>query len=366
MAIRGITFSKQSVSSNDDSHIYKTLFNGRNGRTKGCKMTFATDDIYISNGYFFAANRLVEISSTETISTPVVSTGTLYCRLVFEVDLSKVNTNTEFNQGYFKILSSSTDYPEIIQEDLEEGGNVYQLPFAKFAKTIEGIGSFVSELETIAHQPASANKTIYVSKSGNDASGDGSESLPFATIQHAIDSISKNLDNREITINVASGTYAEDIVISGFYGGTLRFSFGTVTISTLSVYEACVIISGSALTIAAAGNTYGLYCHRGANVICQIPLTISGSTNGIYAVFGSHFEGNRAVTVNSCTYAVVSMYASYVYITSLTGSKNNNGVQASAGIVSLGSITSAMASTVYVTSAGGRIYTGAQSSVPAY
>ena len=363
MAIRGITFSKQSVSSNDDSHIYKVLLNGKKGKTKGCKMTYGTDDIYISSGYFLASNRLIQITSTETVATPGV-TGTTYCRLVFEIDLTKTNSTTSFEQGHFKILSSTSAYPELMQQDLEEGGNIYQLPFAKFVKTTSGISSFISELEIIGHNPN--NASVYVSTSGNDASGDGSESYPFRTIQRAIDSISKDLNNKEITINVASGTYAEKIEVAGFYGGTLRFSFGTVTINTISVYESNIIITGTQLTVSAAGNTYGVYCHRGANVICQIPLIVTGSTNGVYAVFGSKFSGNRTVTVNSCTYAVVSMYASYVYISALTGSKNNNGVQASSGIASIGSIDSAVATTLYVTSAGGRIYNGAQSNVPAY
>lgn len=363
MAIRGITFSKQSVSSNDDSHVYKVILNGKNGRTKGCKMTFGTDDIYISSGYFFASNRMVQITSTETIPTPVV-TSTTYFRLVFEIDLTKTNSATAFEQGYFKIISSASTYPELIQEDLENGGNIYQLPFARFTKTTSGINSLVSELEIIGHNPD--NATIYVSTSGNDASGDGSESYPFRTIQRAINSISKDLNNKEITINVSSGTYSEDVEVSGFYGGTLRFYFGAVTINTFSVYESCIICSGTSLTIAAGGKTYGFYCHRGANVICQLPLTVTGSTNGVYAVFGSRFAGNRAITINSCTYAVTSMYASYVYITSLAGTKNNNGVQAAAGIVSIGSIDSSAATTLYITTAGGRIYTGAQANTPVY
>lgn len=364
MAVRGITFSKQTVSSNDDSQIFKVLLNGRKGRIKGCEMTFGTDDIYISDGYFFIINRLVEVASMETVSTPVVATGTTYCRLVFEADLTQTNTPTAFEQGSFKILTSTTDYPELTQEDVESGGYVYQLPFARFVKTIEGISSFVSELETIGI--AQGNETIYVSTSGNDASGDGSESYPFKTIQHALDTLPKDLGNRDITINVASGTYAEDIVASGFYGGTLRFAFGTVTINTISVYESCIILAGTALTLSAGGKTYGFYCHRGSNVICQIPITINGSTNGVYALFGSRFAANREVTVNSCTYAVVSMYAAQIYISSLAGSKNNNGVQASAGIASIGSVAAGLATTVYLTSAGGRIYTGAQASVPSY
>lgn len=364
MAIRGITFSKQSVSSNDDSHVYKVFLNGRKGRTRGCRMTYSTDDIYISDGYFFAANRLLEVSSTETITTPVVSSGTTYCRLVFEIDMTKTNANAEFNQGYFKVLSSTASYPDITQEDLEDGGNVYQLPFAQFTKTVDGIGSFVAQLETIGTIPQDA--TIYVSKSGSDASGDGSESYPFATIQHAIDSIPKNLDNNDITINVASGTYAEDVLVSGFYGGTLRIEFETVAINTLTIYETSVILNGTALTLAASGKTYGLHCHRGANVICQLSVVINGAVNGLFVAYGSRFSGRNTITINSCTYAVSTMFSGYAYIVTLAGSKNNNGIQAAAGIASIGSIDSAMASTLYVTTAGGRIYNGAQASVPAY
>lgn len=363
MAIRGITFSKQSVSSNDDSHIYKLLLAGRKGRTKGCKMTFGTDDIYISDGYFFASNRLIEISSAETIATPMIATGTKYCRLVFEIDLTKTNTTTAFEQGYFKILTADSDYPAITQEDLEDGGNVYQLPFARFLKTVEGIGSFVSELESIGN-PAD-NTTIYVSASGNDASGDGSASLPFRSIQKAIDSISKNLANREVTINIASGTYSENIEVAGFYGGTLRFELGEVVIKSFVLYETNVIINGTSLTLNASGNIYGFRCHRGANAIFQCALTVNGSTNGVFVSYGSRFSC-RSVAVNSCTNAVVCNFAAQLYIGTLTGSKNNNGVSCSGGVASFESVLASMASTLYATTAGGRIYTGAQASVPSY
>ena len=363
MAIRGITFSKQSVSSNDDAHINKLLLGGRKGKTKGCKMTFGADDIYISEGYFFAANRLIEVSSIETVATPVVSSGTTYCRLVFEIDLTKTNASSAFNQGYFKILSSTTDYPSITQQDLENGGNVYQLPFAKFTKTVSGIGSFVSELEAIGHLEKTA---IYVATSGNDASGDGSENYPYKTIQKAIDSIPKDLENHEITINIASGTYAEEVVVSGFHGGSLRLAFGSVTVTTLSIYESNVILSGTSLTIASNGKTYGLYVHRASNAICQLPITINGATNGLFVGYGSRFAGRNTITINSCTYAATASYAAQLYAIALEGSKNNNGVMASAGIATIGSIVASMASTLYVTAAGGRIYTGSQASVPSY
>lgn len=325
-------------------------------------MTFGKDDIYISEGYFFAANRLIQISSPETIATPVITAGTTYCRLVFELDMRQVNTNSEFNQGYFKILTSTSNYPDILPEDIENGGNIYQLPFAKFVKTVNGIASFVDELETIGITPIS-DSIIYVSTSGSDAAGDGTESAPFASIQRAIDSIAKNIGDRSITINIASGTYTEDIVISGFYGGILRLAFGNVTIKSLTVYETHVYMSGTALILAASGKTYGIYLHRAANVISQVPITVNGAVNGIYATFGSTFAGNQAIVVNSCTYAIAAMYTAHVYISALSGSRNNNGIQVIAGIASLGSIAAGIASTEYITGNGGRIFTGSQSSV---
>lgn len=363
MAFRGITFSKQTVSSNDDAHVFGLILAGRNGKTKGCGMTFTTDNIFISEGRFFAANRMIEITSPETISTPVV-TSTTYFRLVFEIDLTKANTTSDFAQGYFKILSSATDYPAIVQEDLENGGSVYQLPFARFTKTVAGIGLFASELETIG--VAAKDETIYVAKSGNDASGDGSADYPFATIQHAIDSVQKDLGGREIIINVASGTYSEDVEISGFHGGSLRLAFATVTVGSISIYESNVIFTGTQLTFAASGKTYGLYVHRGSNVICQLALIINGATNGLFVGYGSRFAGRNTITINSCTYAATASYAAQLYVITLEGSKNNNGVMASAGFASIGSIAAAMASTLYVTAAGGRIFTGSQSSVPLY
>lgn len=364
MAIRAVTFSKQAVSSNDDSHIYKMLFGGRKGRTKGCKMTFGVDDIHISEGCFMASNRLVEITSTETITSPVVSSGTTYFRLVFEINLAQSNTLEEFRQGYFKVISAATDYPVLTQQDLDNGGSVYQLPFARFTKTISGIGNFVSELETIGYAPN--NMTVYVATFGNDASGDGTESYPYRTIQHAINSIPKNLNDREITISIDSGTYNEKVLVSGFYGGMLRFNMGAVSVKTFTVYESGIIISGTSLTLAANGETYGFHAHLGSNVICQLPLTINGSVNGLFAGYGSRFSGRNTITINSCTYAVNVSYAAQLYIITLAGSKNNNGVYAAAGIASIGSIDSAIASTLYATTAGGRIYTGSQASVPAY
>lgn len=146
--IRGITFADQLTTSDDFAHLQHKWFNGANGSTKGCKVTADADNLYVGAGYFLISGRLVRIVGTETIESDVVSVKT-YCKLVFEIDLSKVNTTTVFAQGYFKILSSTSEYPTLTQEDLDADGTIYQIEFARFVKTTTSITEFKSTLESV-------------------------------------------------------------------------------------------------------------------------------------------------------------------------------------------------------------------------
>lgn len=141
--IRGITFADQLTTSDDFSHLQNKWFNGVSGVTKGCAVTADTDNVYVAPGYFLIAGRLVRIVGTETIASEVVEVNKYYS-LVFEIDLSKTNSATQFNQGYFKFLSSVSAYPTLIKEDLDNGGTVYQMEFARFVKTTTAITSFKS------------------------------------------------------------------------------------------------------------------------------------------------------------------------------------------------------------------------------
>lgn len=149
MSVRGITFEKQSTFSKDFAHYQYTFLNHANGITKGCEITHDNDNIYITDGYFIVFGRFVKIDGTETIVTDEVLSGTKYCRLVFEIDLTKTNTVDTFLQGAFKVLSDISTYPTLTQEDLDAGGNIYQLSFCKFTKTSVGIANFVKEVSAL-------------------------------------------------------------------------------------------------------------------------------------------------------------------------------------------------------------------------
>jgi hypothetical protein len=142
--IRGITFDKQLMKSKDHAHEVNYYYGGDLGITKGCEVLENVDgNLVVSDGYFIIKGRLIGIEGDEIIEVPSVPSGTLYSTLVFEIDLTKENTISEFNQGVFKILSDASDYPTLIQEDLDNGGEVYQFEFVRFENSVSGIDNMV-------------------------------------------------------------------------------------------------------------------------------------------------------------------------------------------------------------------------------
>ena len=104
--------------------------------------------VSIGVGVFFACCRLVYVTSPEGIGIPSVPAGqTQYMRVVFEANLNQTNTEAEFMQGSFKVLTDTSAYPALTQEDINTGGTLHQMPFMKLRVDSTGIiaGSFTDE-----------------------------------------------------------------------------------------------------------------------------------------------------------------------------------------------------------------------------
>lgn len=163
--VNGITFSEQLITSANFAHFMYIFLNMANGVTKGCGVSHANGKIYVQKGYFMEFGRMVQIIGVEEIESPDVLSGQLYCKVVFEIDLSKTNTADEFNQGYFKTLTSATEYPDVIREDLDNDGTLYQMPWCQYIKKADGISEFrdlrdILNLESI-WSAVSAQNTQY-------------------------------------------------------------------------------------------------------------------------------------------------------------------------------------------------------------
>lgn len=137
--LRGEVFSEQVFDNECFAHFINTFLNKKNGVTKGCNLTSTKNSVTINAGYFCVQGRFLRVVGSDTLQ---VASGTEYCKIVCEIDLSQVNTETEFLQASFKILTSSKSYPTLTKQNLEEGGTIYQFEFAQFQNTTNGITNF--------------------------------------------------------------------------------------------------------------------------------------------------------------------------------------------------------------------------------
>ena len=142
--IRGITFSEQAFYSADFAHYQNFFLNQNCGITKGCQVTQDGTAVTIGTGYFIACGRLLNVEEAEVI-TEVSGFESGYNRIVYEIDLSKENTIEEFQQGSIKVLHTE----ELLQEDLDASGVIYQMPFCHFQWSGTEISDFLIDAPTL-------------------------------------------------------------------------------------------------------------------------------------------------------------------------------------------------------------------------
>ena len=217
--------------------------------------------------------------------------------------------------------------------------------------------------------------SIYVSPTGSDTTGDGTSSNPYNTWGKALSQIPKNLNGYYAQINIAPGTYNENVTIAGYFGGRILLALsGTVTVTSLASDYGSFVDCSSTVTL----NVEWLYALRngfiffGSGVTVNVTgeSTLGGLPNiSVCSNAGSTIYMSGTVDISNNT--GVCIYTgggnSSVYIGTLTGSNNTGiGLRAYTGsTIKYGSSTLG-ASTATHTSSGGRIYSGAQTNIPNY
>ena len=200
------------------------------------------------------------------------------------------------------------------------------------------LGDLVSTLSgDVADLATTADITYYVATTGSDTTGDGTSGLPFATIQHAIDLLPQII-NHVVTINVASGTYAETVTISGFVGKGKLVLVGNYTtpenqlvnnfkISSCSIF---VNLQGFKLTATAVSGVDVTYCTA---VYLQY-LDILGSTGTVAGVSFSYSKGAVfSCEISNRDEAIRLLNVSHILSQICSGSGNVIGLYASLGSV---------------------------------
>lgn len=161
------------------------------------------------------------------------------------------------------LLTRDGDISDTSIEELEPIDTKYPVPSAgESAKVFMGkVKKYIEDTK-----PLDADMTVYVATTGSDTTGDGTSSNPYETITYALSTIPKNLGDHTATINVADGTYAEDVKASGFYSGFLTIcssaenSFNAnCVVQSLAVWTCFANVKLQGLTVAEETNKNAIH-----------------------------------------------------------------------------------------------------------
>lgn len=142
--LKGHVFKEQIFGNQIFALFINTFLNGKNGVSNnyknGMAVTYNGSTLTVQSGAICIQGRFLE----EDTSTDIAAgTDTSFCKLVLEINLNKQNTESEFNQGSYKIVKSTTGYPTLTQNDIiENNSGVYQYELARFKTGTNGITDF--------------------------------------------------------------------------------------------------------------------------------------------------------------------------------------------------------------------------------
>lgn len=201
--------------------------------------------------------------------------------------------------------------------------------------------------------------TVYVSTSGNDTSGAGTSASPYRTITKALSVLPKNLNGKNVIIDIATGTYSESVVIKGYSNGTLVLSgaYGrTATIDSLEVNSSICEVRTISLRLSSGGITVT----NGATLLCTGAVTVADAEHGLYVLNGSTCRMYSQLSVSNTTIAGIhAAGASRVYVLNISGSDNAAVVISEEGsVVAYGSTNISVNTLAFISRSGGRVLTG--------
>lgn len=143
--LKGQVFKEQIFENQIFAVFINTFLDGKDGIINGYKnsmaVTAGSNSVTVQSGAICIQGRFLEEDIGSTIAT---GTDTAFCSLVVEIDLDKVNTETDFAQGYYKVLKSTSNYPVLTKNDIvNTNSGVYQYELARFKTSLNGISDFV-------------------------------------------------------------------------------------------------------------------------------------------------------------------------------------------------------------------------------
>lgn len=142
--LKGHVFSRQLFGNPIFALFINTFLNGIDGVSNnyknGMQVTYSGSTLTVDSGAVCIQGRFLEEDTSTSIAT---GTNNAYCKLVIEIDLDKQNTESQFNQASYKVITSASNYPNLTQTNIVKNvAGIYQYELARFRTTTNGITDF--------------------------------------------------------------------------------------------------------------------------------------------------------------------------------------------------------------------------------
>lgn len=144
MAYKGINFARQHLVPVDDGNLYRAIF--QDGSLHGCQISTSGAVLTMTAGYIMCGGRQIEITADESFTLNEQTSG--YARILLQIDLTQTATESTFQQVSTLIQYAATEegFATLIQQDINNGGSLYQMQLALVSLAAGGISAIVEDL----------------------------------------------------------------------------------------------------------------------------------------------------------------------------------------------------------------------------
>lgn len=227
-----------------------------------------------------------------------------------------------------EVVDRVPTYPNRIKITRSDGSSEYVTWERADEPTVEGTPINKALFDSILSETGLRDDiTVYVSKAGSDALGNGTSANPYGTITKALETLPKHLNGKNVIINVGAGLYNEAVAVEDFTSGVVTINGNVqagVTIAGLTVQNSAVLIDSIALTVGSGGIFIG---SQGMLFSATSNITVNGGSDAIILRYGATLEITTTLTINNASSrALYVQYASSASVANLAGSGNNIGI----------------------------------------
>lgn len=261
------------------------------------------------------------------------------------LNLVKPDPNDYYNVSIFNANMEKID--TAIEEDRQSLENAVMFTAqsktaAQKAQARTNIGA--ADTADLAKKPDAVQyyTTLHVAKTGNDTTGDGSESKPYLTIQKALNSLPKLLLARA-DIVIHGGTYEEAVLVYGFSGPNSLTIGGaenetvkikTVDIRAVNLAEAVQLRNVELVGTSEDGYNFSVRTGDVEFVVLENVSCTNATASSYWGAF--RFNSTLFVRLTGCTISnkavALDVAAAVVYMDStVTGTGNTVGIRCGSG-----------------------------------